>query len=105
LSLSKHANKWFTYVNRLLTPDLIRRTAAHSAYLDAEVISKDDLPLSALACLSSAPPLIAEWNRRVEKFKMFRSSFHPSAAEALRVQPGPDATGFERASRRWSIAT
>ena len=41
----------------------------------------------------------------MEKFKMFRSSFHPSAAEALRVRPGPDAMGFERASRRWSIAT
>jgi hypothetical protein len=104
LNLSKHANKRFTYVNRLLAPAPIRRTAAHSAYLDAEVISKDDLPLSALACLSSAPLLLAEWNRRVEKFKMFRSSFPPSAAEALRVRPGPDAMGFEPASRRWSIA-
>src|SRR5260370_42497188 len=54
---------------------------------------------------SSAPLLLAEGNRRVEKLKMVRSSFHPSAAEALRVRTGPNAMGFERASRRWSIAT
>jgi len=36
------------YVNRLLTPPPIKRTAAHPAYLGAEAIPKGDLPLSRL---------------------------------------------------------
>ena len=51
------------------------------------------------------PLLLAEWNRASGEIPDVPSSFHPSAAEALRVRTGPNAIGFERASRRWSIAT